>query len=281
MLITDAVLNTPWSILPPKLLDILSVLQSKEQREKVNDDKLKAEVESANEQKSKQYAVEDGVAIIPIYGILAKRFNIIMAISGGTSYRILAKNIQAALSDGDVKALFLDIESPGGSVDGMTDVTDIIYKARNGSKPIMSFADGLMASAAYHVGSAADYIVAANSTTQVGSIGVITAPHMDFSKRYEKESIKVTMFFSGKYKATPNPYTKLSKDDKNYIQSRLDYLYTLFIDAVAKHRNVAPEIVNSDMAEGKIYIGAQALDVGLIDDILSRKQALERLKEMI
>ena len=280
MLITDAVFNMPWAILPAKLTDILGVLYSKEHGELLDDEKLEAKVEEINNA-DKRYSVEDGIAIIPIYGILSKRFNIISALSGGTSYELLGKDIESALSDNDVKGLFLDTDSPGGAVDGMTDVTDVIYNARNGAKPIMAFANGLMASAAYHIGSAADYVVAANPTTQVGSIGVIMAPHMDYSKRYAKEDIKVTTFYAGKFKMTPNKYTPLSKDDKNYIQDKLDYLYSLFVDAVAKHRNSTSDIVNRDMAEGRIFIGNQALDAGLVDDILNKSQAIEHLKEMI
>lgn len=280
MLITDAVLNMPWAIMPTKLIDILSVLQSKQYGDLEKNEDLKAQVDSIVNAE-KRYAVEGGIAIIPIYGILAKRFNIIMALSGGTSYQLLEKDINAALLDSEVKALFLDTDSPGGAVDGMTDITDIIYKARNGTKPIMAFANGLMASAAYHIGSAADYVIAANSTTQIGSIGVVMSPHFDLSKKYEKEDIKVTMFYSGRYKVTPNSYTKLSKDDKDYIQGKLDYLYGLFIDAVSKHRNTPADIVNKDMAEGRIFIGEQAIDAGLADEILSRSQAMNRLKEMI
>lgn len=280
MLITDAVLNMPWAILPPKLLDILTVLQSKQYGDLKIDKDIEAQVESTISD-DKRYEVKDGIAIIPIYGTLSKRFNMIMALSGGTSYQLLEKDIRAALSDNEVKGLFLDIDSPGGAVDGVVDIADIIYDAKNGAKPIMAFANGLMASAAYWIGSAADYVIAANSTTQTGSIGVITAPHFDLSKRYEKEEIKVTMFYSGKYKATPNRYTKLSKDDKEYMQSRLDFLYSLFVDAVARHRNVTSDIVNSDMAEGKIFIGEQGLEVGLIDEILNKRQAMARLREMI
>ena len=278
-LITDAVLNMPWAILPPKLLDILSVLHSKEHGELLDDEKLEAKVESVNNA-DKRYTVEGGIAIIPIYGILSKRFNIISALSGGTSYELLEKDIRAALSDNDVKGLFLDVDSPGGAVDGMVDVTDIIYNARNGAKPIMTFANGLMASAAYHIGSAADYIVAANSTTQVGSIGVVMAPHFDYSKKYEKDNIKVTMFYSGKYKMTLSKYKPVSKDDKKYVQDRLDYLYSLFVDTTAKHRGTTPDVVNSDMAEGKIFIGSQSVDAGLTDEVLNRQGALDLLHDV-
>lgn len=280
MLITDAVFNMPWAILPAKLTDILSVLYSKEHGELLDNEKLEAKVKSVNDGDDKRYVVEDGIAIIPVYGILSKRFNIISALSGGTSYELLGKDIQAALSDNDVDALFLDVDSPGGAVDGMTDVTDIIYNVRNGAKPIMTFANGLMASAAYHIGSAADYVVAANSTTQVGSIGVIMSPHMDYSKKYEKEDIKVTTFFAGKYKYTPNKYTPLSEDDKSYIKDKLDYLYSLFVDAVAKHRGTTSDIVNNDMAEGRIFIGSQNVDAGLVDEILNGSEALKRLRHV-
>jgi signal peptide peptidase SppA len=279
-LITDAVLNMPWAILPPKLLDILSVLHSKEHGELLDDEKLEAKVEAVNNA-DKRYIVEDEIAIVPIYGILSKRFNIISALSGGTSYELLEKDIRAALSDNDVKGLFLDVDSPGGAVDGMVDVTDVVYNARNGKKPIMTFANGLMASAAYHIGSAADYIVAANSTTQVGSIGVVMAPHFDYSKKYEKDNIKVTMFYSGKYKMTLSKYKPVSKDDKKYVQDRLDYLYSLFVDTTAKHRGTTPDVVNSDMAEGKIFIGSQSVDAGLTDEVLNRQGALNKLQDVI
>ena len=280
MLITDAVLNMPWAILPAKLADILGVLYSKEHGELLTDEKLEAKVEAVNNA-DKRYIVEDEIAIVPIFGILSKRFNIISALSGGTSYELLEKDIKMALSDNDVKALLLDVDSPGGSIDKMTDVTDIIYNARNGSKPIMAFCDGLCASAAYHISSAADCIVAANSTTQVGSIGVVTAPHLDYSKRYARDDIKVTTFFAGRYKMTPNKYTRLSKDDKDYIQEKLDYLYTLFVDTVAKHRETTIKIVNENMAEGRIFIGQQGVDIGLVDEILTKEQSMARLKEMI
>ena len=279
-LITDAVLNMPWAILPPKLLDILSVLHSKEHGKLLDDEKLEAKVEAVNNA-DKRYVVEDGIAIIPIYGILSKRFNIISALSGGTSYELLEKDIRAALSDNDVKGLFLDVDSPGGAIDGMVDVTDIIYKTRGGAKPIMAFANGLMASAAYYIGSAADYVVAANTTTQVGSIGVVMAPHLDYSKKYEKDNIKVTTFYSGKYKMTPNRYTPLTKDDKNYISEKLNYLYSLFVDSIAKHRGTTPDVVNSDMAEGKIFIGSQSVDAGLTDEVLNRQGALNKLQDVI
>lgn len=280
MLITDAVLNMPWAILPAKLTDILGVLYSKEHGELLTDEKLEAKVESVNNA-DKRYTVEDGIATIPIYGILAKRFNVIMALSGGTSYELLEKDIKMALSDNDVKALLLDVDSPGGSIDKMTDVTDVVYNARNGSKPIMAFCDGLCASAALHISSAADYVVAANPTTQVGSIGVVMSPHLDYSKKYVKDDIKVTTFFAGRYKMTPNKYTPLSKDDKDYIQDKLDYLYSLFIDTVAKHRGTTTKIVNENMAEGRIFIGQQGVDIGLIDEILTKEQSMARLKEMI
>lgn len=280
MLITDAVLETPWAILPSKLVDILTVLQSKELGELQSNEELKAETEKTVNSE-KRYKVENGIAVIPIYGTLSKRFNLFMALSGGTSYQLLEKDIQMALDDNSVKGLFFETDSPGGSIDGLTNVSDLIYNARSSGKPSMAFADGLMASAAYFLGSATDYIVAANKTTQTGSIGVIMPPHFDFSKKLEKDNIKVTMFYSGRYKATPNQYTPLTKNDKGYIQDKLDYLYSIFIDTVAKHRDVPADMVNKNMADGRIFIGKKGIEAGLIDEILSRKEAMQKLSDVI
>ena len=278
-LIMQNFLNTPLAILPAKAEEILEILQSKNTGELLRNEEFMALAKERMEG-GPNYNVEDGIATIQIYGMLSKRMNMLMALSGGTSYEMFNKDYNAALDGSDVKGLFLYFDSPGGTIDGMVDSANLIYGSR-GRKPIVAFTDGTMASAAYLMGSAADYIYAANGTTpQIGSIGIISV-HLDYSKAYEKEGIKPTVFTAGKYKAIMNKYEQLDSTDKDYIQAELDYVYTAVVNDIARNRSMTVEMANSEMAEGRVFYGNQAWDAGLIDEVLTREQAMARLKEMI
>ncbi len=122
-----------------------------------------------------------------------------------------------------------------------------------------------MASAAYLIGSAADIIIA-SQTSQVGSIGVISA-HFDRSGFDEKRGVKRALLYSGKYKVMGNDTEPLTDEARAYIQDKLDTYYTLFVDTIARNRGVSAETVVKDMADGRTFIGSKALDAGLIDVI--------------
>lgn len=270
-LIMDSVINAAWAIHPAKLDEIMAVLQSKH-----NGIVLEmAEQSKQSESQDRNYSVKDGIAEIVINGTLSKRANIIQAISGGTSYQTIQNQIKKAESDPAVKGIFYNTDSPGGNVDGMFNTADMIF---NTKKPSLAFADGLMASAAFIMGSGADYVVASDRSAEIGSLGVL-AVMMDKSKKYEKEGIKPHVFSAGQYKAAGNPYQPMSDKDAAHIQEKLDYMYTIAIDAVARNRNVsAKHLVNLG---ADVFIGEQAVNAGLIDEILTKDQAIKRLKEMI
>lgn len=270
-LIIDSVINTPWAILQSKLDEIMVVLKSK------NDGILlgMAEQNEQSEPQDVNYRVEDGIAEITINGVLSKRMNIIQALSGGTSYQVIQNQINKAESDPNVKGIFYSISSPGGNVDGMFNAADAIFNAK---KPSLAFADGLMASAAYIMGSGADYVVAFDRSAEIGSLGIV-AIHLDKSKKYEKEGIVPTVFSAGKYKALGNPYEKMKDEDAEHLQSKLDYMYSLVIDTVSRHRNISATTLVELGAD--VFIGEQAIMAGFVDEILTKNQAMNRLKEMI
>lgn len=270
-LIMDSVLNTCWAILPAKLSEILAVLQLK------NDGLILEMAEQSKQAETRDinYHVEDGVAEIIINGTLSKRMGLIQAISGGTSYSNIQNQIKKAEDDPDVSGIFFDIDSPGGNVSGLFTTADAIFNAK---KPSLSFADGLMTSAAYILGSGADYVIASDRSTEIGSLGVI-AIHFDKSQKYEKEGIKPTVFSAGKYKASGNPYEPLGDKDVVHFQDKLNYMYTLAIDTVARNRNMSASTLVDLGAD--TFIGQQAIDAGIIDEILMRKLAIERLQDVI
>ncbi len=284
MLVTDAVLNTPLAILPEKYEEILQFLYSREMgnisQERIEEVVNASRGEGGENSEDKPYKItSSGIAKINMIGTLSKRMNFFSEFSGGVSTEIIKKRIDAAIEDNDVKGIFFTIDSPGGSVDGTIDLANTVFKAKD-KKPILAFADGLMASAAYWIGSAASHVVASNTTAQVGSIGVISS-HVENTEQLKKEGVKVTMFSSGKYKRIGNQYEPLSKKDEAYIQDKLDYLYSVFVNSIAEFRGENVGYVLKNMAEGKIFIGKQALENRLIDDIMSEKEALEYFNSVI
>jgi len=223
------------------------------------------------------YQVQDGVAVIPVMGILDKRMNIFMKTSGGTSYELLAADIRQAAADPNIKAILLQIDSPGGSVDGVMTAGDAVLAVRE-QKPVVAFADGQMASGAYWIGSAAGRIVAP-PISHIGSIGVRVV-HTDRSAQDAMMGLKRTVIYSGKYKNVGSDTGPLSPEDQQVLQGRTDYLMDLFVNAVAAHRGQDPETVNQDMGDGRLFIGQQALDAGLVDQIGTFDDALALAKSM-
>lgn len=108
----------------------------------------------------------------------------------------------------------------------------------------------------------------------VNAAGVITV-HYDYSKSDEAQGVKRTFMAAGRYKALGNNAEPLGDVARAEIQSRLDYLYTLFVDTVARNRAADRDTVLSTMAEGRQFIGRQALDVGLVDQIGTMETAME------
>jgi signal peptide peptidase SppA len=223
------------------------------------------------------YSLLGDTAIIPISGPLMKRESFFSFFFGGSSYAFVQSAVKAALVDDEVASIVLRVDSPGGVVNGVEETAELIYNAKD-QKPIVAYADGMMASAAYWIGSAATEIVAA-TTSMVGSIGVLMV-HDDWSKYNEKVGLDVTYLTAGKYKALGNPAEPLSDLARETFQADLNYLYTLFVETVARNRDVEEGKVLSDMADGRIFIGQQSADAGLVDYIGNFELAYERAQAL-
>lgn len=259
----DYVNNTPLAITEKKLEAIHDVLYN-HYNDKIID--LAVLEASLGKKLNNVFEIEnrDGNAIIPIEGVISKKMNLLHNISGGTSTELVQKGIEIALSDSDIHHIILKVDSPGGSVSGVKELNDYIYDNR-GKKPITTFIDSEGASGGYWIGSAADRIVAYD-TSIVGSIGVVSA-HYDFSKQMEMDGIKKTYIYAGKYKRIANDAEPLSEEGRDYLQSLVDSYYTIFVESVARNRGVSVEKVLNDMADGRLFIGKEALKMGLIDRI--------------
>jgi len=268
------VINSPWAIIPEMLIEIRDIYLTHLRGEKIDIKKIEAKLGEPLGRKEQGYEVVNGSAIIPIDGPIAKRMNLFSRVSGGASTELIARDIRDALDDPAVEQIILHIDSPGGTVDGTEQLADLVYESRD-KKKIIAYTDGTMASAAYWIGSAASEIYISGDTVQVGSIGVV-ATHVDISKAEEMRGIKTTEITAGRYKRIASRYAPLSEEGRADIQEKLDYLYSVFVNAVAEFRGVSPEAVIENMADGKIFIGRQAIDAGLVDDIATLDQLVNR-----
>lgn len=264
------VLNSPWAIVPEKLHEITEVYSRHLRGEKIDIKAVRADMDAAirlhigDDKPAKPYEVIDGVAVLPFDGVVAKKMNLFSMISGGLSTQLFARDFNAALADDDVGALVLTIDSPGGTVDGTQELARVIMSARDGDKPVVAWVDGMMASAAYWIGSAADAVYLGADTDWVGAIGVVTQ-HVDYSRLEDRVGIKTTEIYAGKYKRIASDTRPLSEEGHAYLQGQVDYLYSVFVEAVAQQRDVPVEQVIETMADGRIFIGQQAISAGLVD----------------
>lgn len=269
------IITAPWAIIPEKLLEIQAVYAAHTRGEKVDIAAVEARLGRSLQNDEQGYVIRDGVAIIPIHGVIAKRMNLMQEISGGASSQLAERDIRSALDDAGVRSILLHIDSPGGTVDGTETLAELVREAGR-IKPVVAFADGLMASAAYWIGSAATEVIASSATTQIGSIGVVTS-HTDISKAQDAAGIKTTEISAGKYKRIASHYAPLSAEGAEMLQSQVDQLYTIFVNAVAVNRGVLPETVLEDMADGRVFLAKQAKKRNMIDRIASLETTLSKM----
>lgn len=269
------ILTSPWAIMPEKLLEITDIYATHLRGEKIDIKGIEARLGHSLENEQRGYDVVNNVAIVPVQGVLARRMNMFHRISGGSSMQMILNDFLEAMDDESVNAIILDVDSPGGTVDGTADLARAIYDAR-GTKPIVTLANGLMASAGYWIGSASDKIYIGNETTAVGSIGVVTS-HTDYSEYYKKQGVKITDIYAGKYKRINSENKPLSKEGKQVIQDQVDYLYSIFVSTIAKHRGVSVQTVLDDMADARMFVGQQAIDAGLVDGVSTMSALIESL----
>lgn len=271
------IVTGPWAIQPEKLLEIQAIYATHLRGEKIDIEAVEKRLGRPLNNEPKGYEIRDGVAVLPVYGVLAKRMNLFSSISGGASYEMVAKDFAQAMNDPAVEAIVLVVDSPGGAIDGVQKLGDAVFSAR-GVKPVGAIADGMMASAAYWIGAQTDVVVAASDTTMIGSIGVVSA-HRDISAAEEKAGVKTTEITAGKYKRIASEFAALSDEGRAEIQERVDYLYEIFVGAVAKARGVGVDVVLENMADGRVFIGQQAVKAGLVDGVSTLDELIANLKQ--
>lgn len=222
------------------------------------------------------FTKQGDIGVVSIKGRLNNSDSWINPYIGAVGYPEIRAALIHAATAGGVKAIVLDINSGGGLTSGMFDTADLIATIDKKVMPVHAFGDGMVGSAAYALGVAARTITITKST-EAGSIGVMGV-HADMSKMYSDEGIKHTVFRSGKYKAQGLPVEPLSDIAKTMFQEGVDKMAGLFNAHVASHRGVSVAVADEKLGQGRVFLGQDALDVGLVDGIKSFDDFMSKLQ---
>lgn len=212
------------------------------------------------------------VALIPINGIIT---------GDGASYlgqdtvssQTIVDFIEEAEKDELLKAIVLEINSPGGSAVASDEIAAAVKKSE---KPVIALIRESGASGAYWIASATNYIVA-NRMSITGSIGVVSS-YLEFSGLMEKYGVEYERLVAGDYKDMGSPYQKLSDKEKKIMQSKLNKIHDYFIAEVVKNRNMSENHVRK-LATGEFYLGVEAKELGLVDELGDKDTVEKILKE--
>lgn len=219
------------------------------------------------------HRVPEGVAVVPLRGVIAPRMNMLSHISGGTSFEQATSDLNVALDDPRVRTIVLDVDSPGGSANGASEFARTVLAAR-ARKPVIAHANYKMTSAAYWVAACATEVVAAPSA-MLGGIGVYTI-HDDLSAALEKAGVKRTVIAAGKYKAEGVGGGALTEEGTGRVKGLVESHYARFTTDVAHGRRVTPEAVRDGFGEGAVVDADNALALGMIDRIATFDETLAR-----
>lgn len=205
--------------------------------------------------------IENGIATIPITGMIMPKATLFSAYSGGTDIQTLTANVKKLSARDDVHTLFFLIDSDGGNVHGIETAAEVIRSVR-GKKRTIALAEHSANSAAYWLGSAAETFLV-TPTAVVGSIGVVV--QMQFA---DEETQKRTVILrSTPRKADMNRYEPLSDDARNDILSDLSTLHESFVKGISLNRKISMEKANK-LADGTTERGAEAVARGLADGVV-------------
>ncbi len=242
--IIAACVNEPWAILPEKLEQIAELLELRSQGVRLTEDQARARI-GVVDQPPNLVESRSRVAVLNVFGTITQRANAFAEFSGGTSTEQLGRAFDEAVADDDVSAILLHVDSPGGRTPGVEELAARIFAAR-GTKPIIAFANPMMASAGYWIGSAADEIVAAPSAWAIGSIGAI-AIHTDDSEARKQAGFSDTVVTSSEFKG--ELHGPLSEAAHEFLRDRLLRVHAKFVADVAKHRGTTVERVEAEAVE--------------------------------
>lgn len=266
------VYDQPWAITVEKLAAIQSLLSMRLSGVKLTPEAIAEQIGAAD---ARRNSVRNGaIAVLPIYGVLMQRVDMLSEMSGGTSTERIAKDFRALMGDPNIGTIVLDVDSPGGGVYGIAELAAEIHAAREG-KRIVAQANSMAASAAYWLATAADEVVVTPGG-EVGSIGVYMV-HEDWSGAYDASGVVPTLIKYGENKAEGINIAPLSDAARASLQKRVDDYGAMFTNAVARHRGTTAENVSKTFGQGRVFGAKEAVRLGMADRVDSLQGTLMRL----
>ncbi|MCB0722103.1 MAG: signal peptide peptidase SppA [Ignavibacteriae bacterium] len=190
----------------------------------------------------------------------------------------IVRQFKKYAKDDRVKAIILRINSPGGGVAASQEMYEIIRRTRDGGKPVIVSMGSIAASGGYYSACGSSYIFA-NPGTLTGSIGVIINL-MSFKELAEKIGIKETTIKSGELKDAGNPFKVLTEKDSLYFQDIINNSFQQFFDVVATERHIDRERLK-EIANGRVFTGSQALELGLVDKLGTFDDAVKYAADLV
>jgi len=218
--------------------------------------------------------LDGSTAVIPVMGPMEKRSSWFGMWMGWASTERIRRQVERATGDATVKTILLRIDSPGGTVDGLAELGDTVFRARD-SKRVVAQVDGMAASAAYYVAAQASEINAGRLDL-IGSIGVKFVL-WDSSKAFELAGIKVIPVDTGDFKSAGEPGTEITDAHVAHFQGLVDATFADFQKAVSRGRGMNAAAVKA-VADGRVWLAAEAKSLGLIDTIQTLDGTMAKLR---
>src|SRR6058998_1506320 len=216
----------------------------------------------------------DKIAVITMRGLISS------SLPGNVSDSMvddMRAALQQARDDTRVKAIVLEIDSPGGEVTASDQIYNAVTKAR-ARKPVVIYMDSLTASGGYYIACGGKFLMA-NETTITGSIGVIIQT-LNYEQLFNKIGLASVVFKSGKFKDILNGARPMTPEERELIQSFVMQTYDKFLGIVAKERSLPAEMLRNNIADGRILSGKEALNDRLIDGLGELDDAFGKAKEL-
>jgi len=216
--------------------------------------------------------LQDQVLVVPIKGVISSSSSSSLFESSGLNLDSTLKSLKKAKEDNTIKAVVLEINSPGGTVIASRELANAV---KNLDKPTVAVIREVGASGAYWVASSADVIIA-DELSITGSIGVISS-YVQFSKIMEEYGITYERLTAGSYKDLGSPYKELTQNERNILQSKLNIIQGVFINEVKENRQITDL---NRVSTGEFFLGVEAKELGLIDKFGDRDTAIEEAKTL-
>ncbi len=215
------------------------------------------------------------VALIPVKGELVTDDDFSLFGADVTTSTDIIKLIEKADKNPTVKAFLFEINSPGGSAVASEEVASAIKKLK---KPKVAWIREAGASGAYWIASSTDYIIASKMSV-TGSVGVL-ASYLDFSRFIQRYNISYERLVSGRFKDTGTPFRELTDEERKKFQQKLDLIHQEFLNQVIANRKLSNAQANK-ISTGEFFLGSEALDLALIDEIGSKDEALRYVEKKL